>query len=777
MRRLLIIGLSLIGLVVMNPAARAFDAFVVEDIRVDGLQRISPGTVFSYLPVKVGETMDKERASASIRALFKTAFFEDVRLQREGNVLVVSVRERPAIATVTFVGNDDIPTEQLTESLKAVGLAEGRVFDRAILSRVEQELLRQYFSRGKYGVKIKTIVTPLERNRVGIGVDISEGKAARIKEIRIVGNTSFDDDDLLDRFELGTTGLFSFFTRNDQYSKPKLAGDLENLRSFYLDRGYLNFSINSTQVSLTPNKRDVYVTINIAEGEQYRVKEVLLGGDLVVPEEELLPLIGIPPDSIFSRRSVTDASALINDRLGNDGYAFSNVNAIPDVDEDKREVTLTFFVDPGKRVYVRQVNFTGNRKTRDEVLRREMRQLEAAPYDDEKVKLSQTRLRRLGYFESVDVETPVVPGTADQVDLEVEVVEKASGNILAGVGFSQADGVILNGSISQENFLGTGKFMNLALSTSSVNRIATIGYENPYWTIDGISRGFNLFYRKTDAGEANVADYSIDRLGGNVTFGVPLNETDRLRFTFGLENQDVNTTSETPDEYARYLVDNSLVANPERCLEDPRDCETSKHNLGKIGISWARDSRDRAVLPTDGWVQRASVSIVPWGDVKYYTVKYRTKWYYPIWDERFIFIARTDLAWGDNMGDTTALPFWEHFYAGGVRSVRGYKDNTLGPKDEQNDAIGGNFRAVGGVDLTLPILPDNKAVRFSAFADMGNVFSTDKDVKLDGFRYSAGVGVDWLSPIGALYVSLAYPINPDQNDEVQYFQFSLGQNF
>jgi len=776
MRRLLLPGLLLLGLLTVSPA-RAFSPFVVEDIRVEGLQRISAGTIFSYLPVKVGETMDNERAAASIRTLFKTAFFENVRLQREGDVLIVLVRERPAIATITFSGNKDIETDQLKESLKSVGLAEGQVFDRAILSRVEQELNRQYFSRGKYGVKIKTIVTPLERNRIGIAVDIAEGKAARIKELRIVGNQSFTDKEVSKRFELSTGGWLSFFTHDNQYSKPKLAADLETLRSYYLDRGYLNFAIDSTQVSLTPDKQDVYITINIHEGEQFTVKEVLMGGDMVVPEEELMPLVQISAGEVFSRRKVTDASNLINDRLGNDGYAFANVNAIPDLDEEANEVTLTFFVDPGKRVYVRQVNFKGNRKTRDEVLRREMRQMEAAPYDDEKVKLSQARLRRLGYFEAVDVETPAVPGTADQVDMEVEVEEKASGNILAGIGFSQSDGIIFNGSISQDNFLGSGKFVNLALSTSKVNRVASIGYENPYWSIDGVSRGFNLFFRKTDAGEANVADYSIDRFGGNVTFGVPVNETDRIRFGIGPERLDVNTTDGTPFEYADYLADNNLVDNPERCREDTRDCETSPFNILKTTISWSRDSRDRAILPTSGWIQRASAAIVPWGDIKYYTIRYKTKWYYPIWDERFVFIPRADIAWGDGFGDTTALPFWENFYAGGVRSVRGYKDNTLGPKDDNDDAIGGNLKAIAGIDLVLPLFLDNRAVRISAFGDVGNVFNTETDFNVDAVRYSAGVGVDWLSPIGALYVSLAYPFNPGGNDEVQYFQFSLGQNF
>jgi outer membrane protein insertion porin family len=776
MRRLLTIGLCLIGLLTL-PTARAFTPFVVEDIRIEGLQRISAGTIFSYLPVKVGERMDNERASASIRALFKTAFFENVRLQRDGDVLVVLVRERPAIASIEFSGNSDIETDQLKESLKTVGLAEGRVFDRSVLSRVEQELNRQYFSRGKYGVKIDTIVTPLERNRVGIAVNIAEGKAARIKELRIVGNSAFDDDDLTDNFELHTSGLLSFFTRDDQYSKPKLAADLESLRSYYLDRGYLNFAIDSTQVSLTPDKKDVYISINIHEGEQYTVKEVLLGGDLVVPEEELRPLIFIDPGMVFSRRDVTNASNQITDRLGNDGYAFANVNAIPDLDEETREVTLTFFVDPGKRVYVRQVNFTGNRKTRDEVLRREMRQMEAAPYDDEKVKLSQVRLRRLGYFDKVDVKTPAVPGTTDEVDMEVEVEEKASGNILAGVGFSQADGIIFNGSISQDNFLGSGKFVSSSLSTSKVNRVASIGYDNPYWTVDGVSRGFNLFYRKTDAGEANVADYTIDRFGGKMTFGVPVNETDRIRFGLGPENLDINTTDETPFEYADYLADNGLTENPERCRTDPRDCETSKFNILKLTASWSRDSRDRAVLPHSGWLQRLSMSVVPWGDIKYYKLEYKTKFYYPIWDDRFIFIPRVDLGWGDNIGDTTALPFWENFYAGGVRTVRGYKDNTLGPKDFNGDAIGGNFRGIAGLDVALPLFMDNRAVRISAFADIGNVFNTDTEFNSDALRYSAGVGVDWLSPIGALYVSLAYPFNPGGDDDVQYFQFSLGQNF
>ena len=511
MKRLILTILFVAGL---SQHVWAAESFVIKDIRVEGLQRIAAGTVFNYLPVKVGESLDDRASADTIRALFKTGFFKDVRLERENGVLIVFVVERPAIATIDYNGNQSIEEEALTEGLKEIGFAVGRVFDKSLLDKVEQEMQRIYFSQGKYGVKLETTVTPLERNRVGITIDVSEGVVARIHQINIVGNSVYEDEDLLDEFELSIPTLFSFYTDDDQYSKQKLSADLERLRSYYLNRGYINFNIDSTQVSITPDKKDVYITINITEGDKFTIKSVKLAGDLVVDVEELFPLFTIQKGDTFSRRRSSETSEKITDRLGEVGYAFANVNVVPEVLEKEKQVELTFFVDPGKRVYVRRINFTGNTQTRDEVLRREMRQFESAWISTANVERSKTRLDSLGYFEEVEVETPAVPGSTDQVDVNYKVTEKPSGNLLAGLGYSDTQGVVFNASVSQNNFLGSGKRVTVGFDNSETNTVYRFGYVNPYWTEDGVSRGFNLLYRETDASEANLASYTSDVISG-----------------------------------------------------------------------------------------------------------------------------------------------------------------------------------------------------------------------------------------------------------------------
>lgn len=497
--RILLLTLLLSG------AAQAFEPFKVLDIRVEGLQRISAGTVFNYLPIKVGETIDLQDTVDAVKALFKSGFFNDVYLERDGSVLVVFVRERAAISSIEIEGNKDLDSEELLEGLKEIGLAEGRVFDRSLLEKVEQELRRQYFSRGKYAVKIDTTVTPLDRNRVGILITVSEGRAARIKQINIIGNHEYTDKDLLDEFTLTPPNFFSAFTKSDQYSKQGLSADLETLRTYYLDRGYLKFNINSTQVSITPDKKDIYITINVSEGQQYKIKVVKLSGDLVVPAEDLFPLININPGDVFSRKQVTESVDRISTLLGNQGYAFANVNTTPELDDETFEVDLGFFVDPGKRVYVRRINVAGNTGTRDEVLRREMRQMEGGWYSTEQVERSRTRIDRLGFFEDVNVETPTVPGTTDQLDVNYSVTETSSGSITLGAGFSQSSGVLFNASVQQQNFLGTGKQVAFTFDNSKINTVYRFSYVNPFWTVDGVSRGFSLGYRKTDEiGRAHV---------------------------------------------------------------------------------------------------------------------------------------------------------------------------------------------------------------------------------------------------------------------------------
>lgn len=761
MRKLRRVGL--LGLLfVVAARVWALEPFVVQDIRLEGLQRIAAGTVFTYLPVKVGETMDDARATESIRALFKTGFFKDVRLEREGDVLVVFVTERPAIASIKISGNKDIETDQLTKALKEQGLGEGLTFDRALLDRAEQELKRQYFSRGKYGVEITTSATPLERNRVGIAITVSEGRAARIREINIVGNDTFSDEDLLEEFQLSTPTTLSFYTASDQYSKQKLSADLETLRSYYLDRGYINFTISSTQVSITPDKKDIYITVNVSEGDKFTVKDVKLAGEMVLPEDELNKLITVKAGDIFSRKGATDTTAKLIEHLGDAGYAFANVNTIPDIDQATKQVALTFFVDSGKRVYVRRINVAGNTKTRDEVLRREMRQLESGWISTEKVKRSRVRLEKLGYFQEVNVETPVVPGTTDQVDVNFAVVEKPSGNLLAGLGFSQGQGIIFNTSVSQDNFLGSGKHVSAAFNNSKVNTVYSFAYTNPYHTVDGISRGFNLFSRSTDAGNANIANYTTDVNGAYVNYGIPVNEYDSVRLGVGYEGTNLKTGSDTPNEYLNFIAANR-----------------KKFDTIKLTAGWSHDTRNRAVFADEGVLQNLGAEMtVPGTDLNYYKVSYRHLFLYPL-AKYWTLSLNGDVGYGKSYGDTTEFPFFENFFAGGGRSIRGFKDNTLGPRGSSGRPLGGDLKVVGNAEVFFPVpfVRDSKSVRLSAFVDAGNVYGVNESFETGNLRYTSGVSAVWLSPLGALTFSVATPLNSKAQDDVQKFQFALGAPF
>ena len=758
MRRLV----PLLAALFFAASALAFEPFTVKDIRVEGLRRISAGTVFNYLPLQVGETLDPRLARQAIRALYNTGFFRDVSLTRDGDVLVIAVVERPSIDDVEITGNKSLESKQLEEGLARIGLARGRVYNRSLLEKVEQELQSQYFSLGKYGVKIETTVTPLERNRVAIAIQITEGQVARIRQINIVGNNSFPEKKLLKQFQLSTPNWLSFYTKNDQYSKQKLAADLEALRSFYLDRGYVNFSIDSTQVSITPDKQDVYITVGITEGAQYTLSDVRLEGELVVPKAELEALMEVKPGEMFSRRAVTDSAAKLGERLAKEGYAFANINAIPQLDNERKQVALTFFVDPGRRVYVRRINVAGNAKTADEVLRREMRQMEGAVLSTEKLDLSRQRLDRLGYFEEVNVETPPVPGTTDQVDVNYSVVERPSGNLLAGLGFSQSQGIIFNASISQENFLGTGKRVGLAFNTSQINTVYSFSYNNPYYTIDGVSRGFNLYYRKTDTNDANIGRYDTDVAGGNVNYGIPISEFDRIRFGLGPERLKVKSNSDTPPEYVAFLDDNG-------------DNYTSLLLTG----GWTRDTRDKAIFPTKGLIHDLSLEVgSPLGGLQYYKADLASNWYRPL-GKLFTLSLGGDVGYGNGYGDTPDLPFFENFFAGGPRSVRGFEDNTLGPRSVNNEPLGGSFKVVGNAEILFPppFLTDTKSVRIGLFFDAGTVYAGTGDVNTGDLRYSVGISTQWLSPLGPLVFSFAQALNADSNDNTQPFQFSIGTAF
>lgn len=742
----------------LSRAAWAFASFEVQDIRIEGLQRISVGTVFNYLPITVGETIDDARAAEAVRALFKTGFFSDVRLAREDNLLIVKVAESPAIANITISGNKDITTEQLTQALEQIGLAKGRVFDRSLLDKMEQELQRQYFSRGKYAVKISSKITELERNRVDVVITVAEGQVAKIVQINIVGNEAFTDKQLLDQMQLDPDALLAFFTSSDQYSKPKLTADLETIRSYYLDRGYINFSIDSTQVSITPDKKAVYITVNITEGDRYLISSVKLAGDLIVPAEELRQLITVMQGDVFSRKNVTESGRAIGERLGVDGYAFANVNTAPDVNKQNKSVDLTFFVDPGKRTYVRRISITGNSKTQDEVLRREIRQMESAWISTEKVNRSRVRLQRLSFIEDVSVETPPVPGVDDQVDINFNVTERSAGSLQAGVGYSPSQGFLFNASISHSNFLGSGKRISTEINNSEVNTVYSFSYTNPYYTLDGISRGFRAFYREQNAALRNTASYNSDSYGMDVNYGIPLTEFQSARIGLGYENMQLRLTTNTPLAFRNFTVANS-----------------DEFTLYKLSSGWSYDTRNRAIFADQGLFQTLSFdATVPGSDLDFYTLSSRTLWYKPL-TKSLTLSLNADIGLGGKYGDTTELPFFEHFFAGGGRTVRGFRPNSLGPK-EGLQSLGGAFKTVGNIELIFPVpfADEIKSLRLSAFFDIGNVFAAVDDYDSSELRYSTGLSAMWLSPIGPFVVSFGKALNAKVGDATEVTQVSIG---
>jgi len=779
----------------VSQAVKGDEEFVVEDIKVKGLQRISVGTVYNYLPVNVGEKFSLDNVAPAIKALFKTGFFKDISLEREGSTLIVNVVERPSIAKIIFEGNKDLSKDDLTKALKKIGLAEGKVFDQQVLDKVEQELSRQYFSHGKYGLKITTDVSNLTRNRVGIHIKISEGRVAKIKQINVVGNNVFDDKTLLRNLELNTSNLLSFYTKDDQYSKQKLQADLETLRSYYLDRGYINFNIESTQVAITPDKKDIYVTINVKEGDIYKLEKVKLAGNLVVAPPELIKLVKVGPGETFSRKNATETSKAISDRLGDDGYAFANVNMVPEINEAKKTVDMTFFVDPGKRVYVRRINMKGNSKTRDEVLRREMRQMESSWASSSKIERSKTRLERLGYFEEVNVETPPVTGTADQIDVNYSVVEKPSGNLSAGVGFSQTQGIVLNANIAQDNVFGSGKRVNVAFNNSSYATSYQFGFFNPYFTVDGVSQGYNLGYTKRNAGQINIANYSTNVMNAGVNFGIPLNEFDSLRFDVDAKHTELSATSYSSNEICDFIYGN---------VDGKNQCNNNSGTIGQDNlrprvkatgdtfltlapaVGWTHDTLNRAIFPNRGQQQRFSaLATVPGSDLEYYKVGYKHQLYFPLAKD-FTFRLQGEVGYGDGYGNTATLPFFENYFGGGTGSIRGFKNNTVGPRDSNGFAFGGSSKIIGNAEMFFPVpfMPETKSVRLGTFLDAGSI---NNGFKANNLKYSVGVSGEWLSPFGALSVSAALPLNAASSataadgtitgDQKQMFQFNFGQNF
>ncbi|CAH0444242.1 Outer membrane protein assembly factor BamA [Ralstonia syzygii subsp. syzygii] len=742
--------------------AHAVEPFVIKDIRVEGVQRVEPGTVFGYLPVKVGETFTDDKGAESIRALYNTGFFKDVQIRAEGNVLVVRVEERPAISQLEFIGIKEFDKDTLRRSLRGVGVAEARYYDKSLIDRAEQELKRQYVSRGYYAAHVQTTVTPVDANRVAVTFTVDEGPVAKIRQINIVGNKAFSEGDLRDEMQLSTPNWLSWYTKNDLYSKQKLTADLEALRSFYLDRGYLEFAIESTQVSITPDKKDIYLTLNIHEGEQYKVSDIKLTGELLSKQAEMEKLIKLKPGDVFSSTKLSATTKAITDLLGTYGYAFATINPQPQIDQKSRTVALTLVVDPGRRVYVRRVNVVGNSKTRDEVVRREMRQMESSWFDGEKLQLSQNRINRTGYFTDTNITTEDVPGTSDQVDVNVNVTEKPTGQISLGVGFSSTDKLVLSAGIRQDNVFGSGTSLGLDVNTSKSNRTIAVTQYDPYFTVDGISRSTELYYRTyRPLYYTGDQDYRIVQQGGNIKFGVPFSETDTVFFGIGYERTTIDVTSNTPLVYQNYVAKNGRISN----------------NF-PITIGWSKDQRDSALVPTRGRYQQANLEIgIPGGDLQYYRAYYQHQYFYPV-SKSFTLAFNNEIGYGHGYGGKD-FPVFKNYYAGGIGSVRGYETSTLGPRDANGVAIGGASKFVGNMEFIFP-LPGSgvdRTVRLFTFFDYGNVFAEGQPFKVGDMRYSTGFGLSWLSPIGPLKISMGFPIKKKAQDQAQRFQFQIGTAF
>ncbi|GAB3411578.1 outer membrane protein assembly factor BamA [Massilia agilis] len=762
---------SLIGaavLAVCASQAQAAAPFKVKDIRVEGIQRTEAGTVFSYLPVRVGETFDDDKATAAIKALYATGFFKDVRLEEENGVLVVLVEERPAIASVDFTGTKEFEKDMLVKALKEIGVGETKIFDKASVDRAEQELKRQYLSHGLYGVKITTTVTPIERNRVNIMFNVDEGDVAKIRQINIVGNKAFSDKQLRELLQLSTSGWFTWYSKADQYSKTKLTGDIEAIKSWYLDHGYLEANVESTQVAITPDKKDIYLTINITEGEKYTVSSVKLDGEMFGREEELRQLILLRPGQTYSGAAQEASNKRIAARLGTFGYAFANVTANPEIDRAKRQVAFTFFVDPGKRAYVRHMTISGNTTTRDEVIRREFRQFESSWYNADKVKLSRDRVDRLGYFKDVKVDTPESQGTSDQVDVNFEVTEKPTGNFMIGGAFSQAEKFTFTASVQQQNFAGSGNTVGVELNTSKYNRTIAFSQTNPYFTDDGISRAFQLYLRTSRPPAAYVGSFTVRQQGGNITFGVPFSETDTVFFGIGAEKTLIETDETSPPLYQQFVAQNGGPAN---------GVGTARTYAIPLTVAWGRDSRDSAITPTTGRYQRANLEVDAIGDSKYYRAIYEHQWYRPL--TRWMTLAlRGEADYGHGIGGHP-YPIFKNFYAGGIGSVRGYESSTLGVVDQFNNPLGGTKRVIGNAELQFPFPGSgtDRSLRWFVFTDGGQVWQEKTKPRFNELRYSAGIGLSWISPVGPLKLSYAKPLNSLPGDRLERFQFQMGTGF
>ena len=775
-----VLSLLLGGSLVLPSLANAAAPFVVKDIRVEGLQRVEPGTVFSYLPVKVGDTFTDEKGADSIRALFNTGFFKDVKVEADNGVLVVIVDERPTISKIEFTGMKEFDKDAIIKSLRIVGVGEARYYDKALIDKAEQELKRQYISKGFYDCEIVTTVTPDPRNRVSVVFNVVEGEVSKISQITIIGNKAFSEGDLKDEMLLKKGNWLSWYSKNDLYSKQKLTADLETLRSFYLNRGYLEFAIESTQVSISPDKKGVYITITIREGQQYKVRDIKLAGELLGKGEEFRSLIPLKNGDIYSSAKVNEGIKLIADVLGTYGYAFASITPQPDLIREKQEVDLALVIDPGKRAYVRKINIVGNTKTRDSVIRREVRQMESSWYDAEKLKLSKERLNRLGYFKEVDLTTQDIPGVNDQVDVNIGVVEKPTGNFSLGAGYSSTEKLVLSAGINQENAFGTGTSIGLNVNTGAINRTLVISQFDPYFTEDGISRFSDIYYR-TSRPLYYLGDstYAIITTGISTKFGVPYSETDRVFFGAAFERLEINTSPSTPQPYINYV---GQVDPTQQGLENQT---LVTYNL-PLTLGWARDRRDSTIIPTKGTYQQFNFEVgTPTTKNQYYRAYYQGQYFYPVTNTNILSL-NGEIGYGATYGGYP-FPITKYYYAGGIGSVRGFVPGSLGPSYYNSSvgmyqATGGPSKLIGNLEYTLPMpgTGTDKTLRIFGFFDAGNVYAgpiSFSGPNGTGIRTAYGLGISWISPLGPLKFSYAMPLNVLPTDRIQRFQFQIGTAF
>ncbi|MDP1657065.1 MAG: outer membrane protein assembly factor BamA [Hylemonella sp.] len=751
---------ALAALFYVMHAAWAVEPFKVRDIRVEGLQRIEPGTVFASMPIRVGDTYSDEQGAAAIRALFGLGLFKDIRLEVSGDVLVVIVEERPTVADVEFIGTKEFDKETLKKAMRDVGLTDGRPFDKALLDRAEQELKRQYINRSLYAAEVVTTVTPIERNRVNLTFTVNEGDPVKISEIRIVGNKAFSESTLRDQFDLDTGNWMSWYTKSDRYSRTKLNADIETLRSYYLTRGYLEFRVDSTQVAISPNKQEISITINVSEGERFVVSGVKLEGNYLGREDEFKALVSIRPGQAYNADQVAETTKAFTDYFGKFGFAFARVQSRPDIDRSNNQVLLVLQADPSRRVYVRRINVAGNNRTRDEVVRRELRQFEASWYDGEKIKLSRNRVDRLGYFTEVNIESSEVAGSADQVDLTLKVAEKPTGSLTLGAGFSSNDGLGLSFGINQQNVFGSGNSLGLQLNTSRINRLLVLNSTNPYFTKDGVSRTIDVYHRVLRP-YYDETSYSLETTGTSLRFGVPVTERDTVYLGAGVERTTIVPGSYLPVAYSNYANEFGYASNGV-----------------PLTAGWARDNRDSALVPTSGNFQRATAEWSVGGEVRYIRGTYQYQHYVPL-SKKYTFAFNGDLGWGQATEGKT-YPIFKNYYGGGLGSVRGFEAGSLGPRDATSGLVLGGPKKVNlnfEFQAPFPGVGNDRTLRMYGFVDTGNVFGADESITFDQFRSSVGVGISWISPMGPLRLAFATPLRKFDNDRIQNIQFQIGTSF